>query len=132
VRYYLLGVHYRRPLQFSFDGLDAACRELARLNRLCVGLRQLRTDGEPHREVDELVTAIDAGFWEALREDLSVPQARGYLFAMLRALNSRIANGTLVRADAELALDFLQRADRVLAVLSFDEAAEVGRQAEPA
>jgi hypothetical protein len=82
----------------------------------------VRAEGEPHREVDELVADADAGFWDALREDLSVPQARGRLFAMLRALNARIAAGGLVRADAELALDFLQRADRVLAVLSFDEA----------
>jgi cysteinyl-tRNA synthetase len=122
VRYYLLGVHYRRPLEFSFEGLDAACRELARLNRLCASLRQVAADGDPHREVDDLVAAADAGFWDALREDLSVPQARGHLFTMLRALNTRIAGGGLVRADAELALDFLQRADRVLAVLSFDEA----------
>jgi cysteinyl-tRNA synthetase len=130
VRYYLLGIHYRRPLEFSFEGLDAACRELARLNRLCASLRQLRADGEAHREVDDLVAAADAGFWDALREDLSVPQARGHLFAMLRALNARIAGGGLVRADAELALDFLQRADRVLAVLSFDVAP--GPHPEPA
>ncbi len=130
VRYYLLGVHYRHPLEFSFDGLDAACRELARLNRLCATLRQVRADGEPHSEVDGLIAEADAGFWDALREDLSVPQARGRLFAMLRALNARIAGGGLVRTDAELALDFLQRADRVLAVLSFDEAP--GPPAEPA
>ena len=48
---------------------------------------------------------------------------------MLRALNARIAGAGLVSADAELALDFLQRADRVLAVLSFDEAP--GAPAEP-
>ncbi|HEY3353113.1 MAG TPA: cysteine--tRNA ligase [Polyangia bacterium] len=119
VRYFLLLVHYRRPCDFSFAGLDAARRELARLNAVIRHLRHVRRGGGPHREVDELVEAADHAFFAALRDDLNVPKAKARLFELLRALNARLDAPTFSRCDAQLALDFLYRADRVLAVLDF-------------
>jgi cysteinyl-tRNA synthetase len=125
VRYYLLGVHYRRPLHFSFSSLDAACRELGRLDVLVRNLRLLRGEGEPHAEVDRAVADADADFFAALRDDLNLPQARGRLFELVRELNPRLTAGRVTRADAQLVLDFLYRADRVLAVLDFSSAPAV-------
>ena len=119
VRYLLLGTHYRRNLDFSFEALDGAARELGRLNTLIVNLRRVRRETGPHREIDDLVEAADRDFFAALRDDLNVPKARARLFELERALNGRLAGQGLSRCDAELALDFLYRADRVLAVQEF-------------
>jgi len=121
VRYYLLSVHYSMHLDFSFEGLDAACRELERLNALIQSLRFVRFEGQPDPLLDHAVEETEKGFFEALRDDLNVPKARATLFALARKLNARLASGSLSRADAELALDFLYRADRVLAVADFGE-----------
>ena len=119
VRFALLLVHYRRHLDFSFDRLDAACRELARLDALVRNLRGVRTEGDAHREVDDAVETADRAYFAALRDDLNVPRAKAALFALARILNARMPRGGLVRRDAELALDFLYRADRIFSVLGF-------------
>jgi cysteinyl-tRNA synthetase len=121
VRYFLLQTHYRRPVEFSFARLDAACKELARLNALVRNLRQVRGGDGPHRAVDEMVADSDRDFFEQLSDDLNVPKARGTLFALLRSLNESMGTSPFSRCDAQLALDFLYRADRVLCMLDFDQ-----------
>ena len=43
------------------------------------------------------------------------------LFALLKRLNETMGSAPFSRCDAQLALDFLYRADRVLSVLGFDQ-----------
>lgn len=119
VRYFLLGVHYRRPVEISFDKLDAACRELARLNGLVKNLRLAKTTGGPHKSIDTTISEASGKFFAALDDDLNIPKARSVLFDLLRRLNARIGSAGLTQCDAQLALDFLYRADRVFGVLDF-------------
>ncbi len=121
VRYFLLQTHYRRPVDFSFERLDAACKQLARLNAAIGNLRQVRGGDGMHKAVDEMVADADREFFERLRDDLNVPKARGTLFALLKRLNETMGSAPFSRCDAQLALDFLYRADRVLSVLDFDQ-----------
>jgi cysteinyl-tRNA synthetase len=121
VRYFLLGVHYRRPVEFSFDKLDAACRELSRLNNLVKNLRIAKSSGGPHKDVDTMVGDTNDQFFAALHDDLNVPKARAVLFDLLRWMNKRMGSAGFSRCDAQLTLDFLYRADRVFGVLDFGD-----------
>ena len=120
VRYCLLQTHYRRTAEFSLEKLDAACKELSRLNALIKNLRQVSRSGGPHKAVDDLVARADEDFFAALRDDLNVPKARARLFDLLRRLNEKVGTASFSRCDAQLAVDFLYRADRVLGMLDFD------------
>ncbi len=128
VRYALLGVHYRKTFAFTFDRMDEACRELARLDALVLDLRQVRGEGEAHAEVDDEVVQTNRRFCEALRDDLNAPTARARLLELAKSLTGRMRADGLNRVDAELALDFLFRVDRVLSVLDFSAEA---RAADP-
>jgi len=121
VRYFLLQTHYRRPADFSFDRLDAARRELARFNALIKKLRQVRGGDGPQRAVDEMVADADCDFFAAMHDDLNVPKARACLFALAKRLNRSMDSSPFSRIDAQLALDFLWRADRILCVLDLGE-----------
>lgn len=121
VRWFLLGVQYRRPLEFGYEALDAACRELARLDDLIRNLRQVADGGGTRKENDDAVVRADREFFAAMRDDLNLPRARAALFDLVRIANGGLAAGTISRCDAELVLDFLYRADRVLAVMDFSE-----------
>ena len=112
--------HYRRTAEFSLEKLDAACKELARLNGLIKNLRQVGRSGGPHKAVDELVSRADQEFFAALRDDLNVPKARACLFELLKRLNEKVRTASFSQCDAQLAMDFLYRADRILGVLDFD------------
>jgi cysteinyl-tRNA synthetase len=119
VRYFLLQTHYRRQADFSFARLDAACNELARLNALVRELRRVKSGEGAHKAVDDMVGGADRDFFAALHDDLNVPKARARLFELLKHLNKHMVSSPFSRCDAELALDFLYRADRILCVLDF-------------
>jgi cysteinyl-tRNA synthetase len=119
VRYFLLQTHYRRQADFSFAQLDAACKELARLNALVRELRRIKGGEGAHKAVDDMVGGADRDFFAALHDDLNVPKARAHLFELLKQLNKYMASSPFSRCDAELTLDFLYRADRILCVLDF-------------
>ncbi|NNC89148.1 MAG: cysteine--tRNA ligase [Akkermansiaceae bacterium] len=87
IRYVLIGGHYRKPVNFTFDSLHAAREALAKLAR---GERDLaRAAGEDappaYREVaglDDL--GVFAPALAALQDDLNTAEALGRLFTGLR------------------------------------------------
>lgn len=77
LRLTLLNGHYRQPSNFTWDRLEAAEKMLGRLRRIRESLPEAQpaaadTQG-PFRPV-----------WEALCQDLNVPEALGRLFLILR------------------------------------------------
>ena len=70
-----------------------------------------------------MVGEVDRDFFAALHDDLNVPKARARLFELLKRLNKHMVSSPFSRCDAELALDFLYRADRILCVLDFGQEA---------
>lgn len=78
-RYFCLNAHYRKKLNFTFTGLDAAVTSRERLNE------QLWK----HKTADPSAPAPDtekfkAEFKSAIDDDLNVPQALGVLWTMLK------------------------------------------------
>ena len=123
IRYFLLQTHYRRQADFSFARLDAARKELGRFNALIRKLRQVRGGEGPHKAVDGMVGEADHGFFAAMHDDLNVPRARACLFELLKRLNKHMGSCPFSQIDAQLALDFLWRADRIFCVLDFGQEA---------
>jgi cysteinyl-tRNA synthetase len=123
VRYFLLQTHYRRQLDFSFARLDSACKELERLNAVIKNLRQVRGGEGSHKVVDDMVADADRDLFAALHDDLNVPRARACVFELLKRINKHMASSPFSQCDAQLALDFLYRADRILCVLDFSQPA---------
>ena len=54
VRYWLLSVHYRKPVTFSFERLDDACRSLKRLNRCIHTLLNMKAGPVSHGDIAAL------------------------------------------------------------------------------
>ncbi|MDR2341110.1 MAG: cysteine--tRNA ligase [Puniceicoccales bacterium] len=77
LRYTLLAGHYRQPLNFTMESLHASRKALARLARFGRWLRELAG-------IDVLMAAEFRSFtsaWDALCDDLNVPEALGRMFA---------------------------------------------------
>jgi cysteinyl-tRNA synthetase len=116
IRLFVLSTHYRQPLRFSFEALDASCGSLKRLDECVRKLRQL-SGADSHPDAALLASELEAGFREALFEDLNVSAAIAALFNMVRRINRRLDRGQIGEPDARLLLEALGRADTVLAVL---------------
>jgi cysteinyl-tRNA synthetase len=118
VRYALISSHYRFPLNFTFEGLEAARGALARLDELLLKLEELSkipasplaAQAQPLKPLLELKTQFDA----ALDDDLNISGAIAALFDFIREINRRLAAGSLSPIHAREALEAWQDFDRVL------------------
>ena len=102
LRLYLLGVHYRSPLQFSMDAIEQTRTGYQRL--LAVTRAQGRADVSRETsaaELDREAATARRAFEAAMDDDFNAPRAIGALFDFGRAIN-RLAPGCSA-ADVEKA-----------------------------
>ena len=118
LRYALIAVHYRAPLNHSDESLAAAAAALARLDALVAALESYRRDGGADPDLDTALEAGRVAFGEAMDDDLNVSAALAAVFDLVRDLNRRIEARTLSTEDARRALDAVRDLDRVLGVLA--------------
>lgn len=118
LRLFVLLSGYRRPVTFTDESIDAAERGLARLRS---ALRPAKGSGdEAPTQASEALNAqaekTRDGFYEAMDDDFSSPQALAHIFELVKAINSA--------RDAGVAGEPLAEAQQTLltltGVLGFD------------
>jgi len=130
LRYLLASVPYRKKLNFTFDGLNAAKTSIERLRNF---ERRLRTEkfGEGRDErIDERSKAALRAIDEALDDDLNTAEALGAVFEYVRDVNTAMDAREMLSGNVEGALTVLARFDSVFDVLRPTEKASVISEAE--
>ena len=112
VRYVLMSTHYRQPLNFTLDSVEAAKESLRRLKDFRLRLKEARA-AQNNPALAQVLEKGKRGFDEALADDLNTSAALGALFDMVRDVNKL----ELSRADAGQAAALLARFDTVMGVL---------------
>jgi cysteinyl-tRNA synthetase len=104
VRLFVLTSHYRSPLTYSEDALDAAKRGAERLRTsLGAGARGAPSGGPAGAGSSVDAAAFKERFTEAMDRDLNTPQAVAALFDLAREINrARDEGQDLVGAQATL------------------------------
>jgi cysteinyl-tRNA synthetase len=133
VRYLLLSVHYRKKLNFTFDGLHDAESALGRIDEM-----RFRLENSPEGEGEEssilgAVKALRTNFSAALADDLNISAALGALFILVKETNKAIEAGKLVAGDQKAIAEVLGEVDSVLGVLDperWDPVADRGSEAD--
>jgi cysteinyl-tRNA synthetase len=104
LRYFLLGAHYRSPLQFSFQALDGAKNSR---KSLMDHIRRIRLE---ERSGLHNADSYLENFESALDDDLSTPRALAALWGLIRdsSVASRNILDTVVSMDRVLGLNLMQ------------------------
>ncbi|MGB5550227.1 MAG: cysteine--tRNA ligase [Thermoanaerobaculia bacterium] len=122
LRYQLLSVHYRKKLNFTFDGLADAGAALKRLDEMRF---RLLNAAESLDDTDSVMGPVcerlNQEFGDALANDLNTSEALAALFGFVREVNQAIDGERLAMGDRQLVLDTLAHVDEVLGVLDADE-----------
>jgi cysteinyl-tRNA synthetase len=84
IRLWLLGAHYRNPIEYAEERLRESARALERFGRL---FHDAPGDGEASARAD--LGGYRARFLEAMDADLNTPQALAVLFDLARVLYDR-------------------------------------------
>jgi len=117
IRYLLLSVHYRRQLNFTWDGLRQAEASLQRLEDFVVRMSEIADSSAPGAEFTAEVSGARQRFAEAMDDDLNTSAALAVVYDFVRWANQRVEQGQVAGGDARAAVDFLRELDKVFAVL---------------
>jgi len=113
LRYALLRVHYRVPLNFTWEGMDEARESLARIDEWLARLRELAEKANARRPTSSAQRPTTA-FEDALDDDLNISAALGFLFESIRETNRAMDQNEMNSASARAWLDWWKRIDSVL------------------
>jgi cysteinyl-tRNA synthetase len=117
LRYLLLSAHYRKQLNFTWNGLEQAEEALRRLTDFLARLDSL-PQGDAHATIEERVLAAKQEFNAALSDDLNTAAGLAAMFELVRALNTAIDARQVSAADAGIVRETFDHFDRVLGVIS--------------
>lgn len=99
-RYFCLNTHYRKKLNFTFEGLDAAKAAYARLLAQVYKHKTAKASGDT-----ALAEKYLEQFKQAIDDDLNVPLALGILWTMMKETPSKELYTAALEFDKVLGLD---------------------------
>lgn len=84
IRFFTLQAHYRSPLDFSSEALEAAEKGLDKLLKAGELIENLPEGSQ----TDEDLEGMERGFYEAMNDDMNTPVLFSRIFEMVRYINS--------------------------------------------
>jgi len=113
LRYALLRVHYRVPLNFTWEGMNEARESLGRIDEWLARLREIAEKQNAQRPTPNAQHPTQK-FEEALDDDLNISAALGFLFECIRESNRAMDDNKLDAASARAWLEWWKRINTVL------------------
>ncbi|RKY15203.1 MAG: cysteine--tRNA ligase [Planctomycetota bacterium] len=120
LRYVLMSTHYRKNLNFTFEGLDAAKAAIERMENFVLSMQDV-AGASDDPAVDEALKKAEKDFVEAMDDDIEISAALAAVFEMIRAVNRASPS----QKQAQRAIRLMHRFDEVLAVLDVERKKEV-------
>jgi len=117
IRYLLSAAQYRKPLNFTWDGLHQAATSIDKVHGFVRRLDEVDRDGPAPPAVEGAVRKAREAFDRALDEDLNTPEALAAVHELVNEGNRLLAEGALTREGAARLRGQLESMDSVFAVL---------------
>lgn len=114
IRYFLLSVHYRRPLRYSLRKLLEAQKAWFKLHDY-LAQSFFSEDGPSHESLYERSESFEEAFQKAIEEDLNTPKAIAEVFVFLKGIQPLLLRG-IAPEDRKRCLEALQKANEVLQI----------------
>lgn len=123
VRCYLLSTHYRSPIDFSDDKLQAAARSLERIRNSYSLLQDGLRRGLPPQGGELEAESFRRRFAEAMDDDFNTALAFSVVFDFCHALNAALAAGELSQTQAQACRQLFEAFEAVLGCILPQKAA---------
>jgi cysteinyl-tRNA synthetase len=122
-------VHYRAPLNFTWEGMEESREALRRIDDW---KRRLEENAQRPTPKAQDRMPEGSGFHDALDDDLNISGALGILFETIRETNRRMDAGEMSGQEAKAWLEWWKRVDEILQISGEDEElpAEVAQLAD--
>ncbi len=119
VRFMMLTVHYRKPINFTMRRLKNVRTALRRLDEFTCKLNCL-PPGKPHPEVTAFVSAMEVQFFEAMDDDLNVSMGMAAIYKFIKKVNPILQVNHLDRDQKNYILESLNKMNQVLQIFRLE------------
>ena len=106
IRLFVLGSHYRKPMEFSDTELNQTKSSLERIENTLKRIKELdRENIKGTDDCQELLATkkeMEAKFIEAMDEDFNTAQALGYIFELVKAVNKTLDEANISKKGLEV------------------------------
>lgn len=124
IRYLLISSHYKKQLNFTFEGLNQAANALSRIDNLIIRLQEIQ-EGEADQEIKSSIKSstddFTSRFVENMDNDLNIAGGIGIFFEFVHEINSLIDDHKIDKNDTLLILEALKKIDSILGFIFFPE-----------
>lgn len=121
IRYWLIAMHYRKAIDFSWSKLTIAKNTVSRLDRFVHKLRSCQK-GLVNSEIDQLIYDLRHAFIDEMDDDLNIAPALAALFEFMNKINRIMDSKGLAPSDQKKIEAILSRLNSVLMVMDLTEA----------
>ncbi|MDR3719899.1 MAG: cysteine--tRNA ligase [Bryobacteraceae bacterium] len=118
IRFLLTATPYRKQLNFTFDGLDAAKSAIERLRSFEWRLRNEKFPAGDNAAMNERAARAIADFDAGLDDDLNTADALAAVFEFVRDANTAMDSGEFRATNRPAAVELLTSFDEIFQVLA--------------
>ena len=118
IRFFMLSAHYRSPLNFSAELVEASKNGLERILTAVDRLKSISgTDGEKDKAVAEEVDAFVKKYEAAMDDDLNTADAISVIFELVKYANVNVTEES-TKATVELVLNTVTKLCDILGIIT--------------
>jgi len=131
IRFFLLAMHYRKPVNYSEGALQTAKNTVKKIYTFICRLNAVNNDSEDgFAEIDQLIYDLKHDFVVALDDDLNIAGALAALFNFIGKVNFPLTQGMINKINTRKILSALENINEVLGVMDFDVQIAQGKISE--
>lgn len=123
IRFFLLGVNYRKPVNYSGKALQAAKNTIKKIDTFVYRLQAIDHDVQNFPDIDQWVYDLHLEFDNALNDDLNIAGGLAALFDFIGKVNTPVTEGKIGRQDAGKIIKELESINKIMGIMDFEEQA---------
>ena len=122
VRFFLLSVHYRKPVNYSEGALQTAKNTVKKIHTFIYRLNAVNNNGrDDFAETDQLIYDLNHDLMAAMDDDLNIAGALAALFNFIGKINTPLTNGSISKNDARKIIASMKNINEVLGIIDFEQ-----------
>jgi len=121
LRFVLLSTHYRKKLNFTFDGCEQSRKTLNRFKDFFQRLREITATCANDNKIDEIISEAMNKFKNSIGDDLNISEALSATFTLQNSINKLMDNNKINLTDAETVLETFRKFDKIFDFFDVDK-----------
>jgi cysteinyl-tRNA synthetase len=121
IRYFLLGMNYRKPISYSQKALQVAKNTVKKIDTFIYRLHAIDNDTQNFPDVDQVIYDLHHDFEKTLDDDINISGALAALFDFIGKVNAPLTEGKISRTDARKIVKTLEKINEIIGIMDFGE-----------